>query len=193
MGRKRKKEKANITRTKRRMFYGRIVRFFWESTNIQVPSIGASQGSKNSGYGFQNRNSLKLRSDESASSSSSMAFLNAADTLRASTKGFRATSPLPMVLQALPSPRGPAAPWSPLPAVKSSLLPAHPVDAGSRPGVVALAARTFAVGNALRGRWTVHLSTPSLVVKLPRVYNIDRFYPRFIPSKTPRERAKTIK
>lgn len=80
-----------------------------------------------------------------------MVFPNAAD-IRASTKGFRAASPLPTVLQARPSPRGPAAPWSPLPAAKSSLLPGHPVDAGSRPGVVALAARTFAVGNALRGR-----------------------------------------
>lgn len=127
----------------------RIVRSFWKSTNIDVPSMGASQYSKNSGCGFQDRNSLKLRNSESASSSSSMVFPNAADILRASTKGFRATSPLPTVLQARPSPRGPAAPWSQLPAVTSSLLPAHPVDAVSRPGVVALAARTFAVGNAL--------------------------------------------
>lgn len=80
-----------------------------------------------------------------------MVFLNAAGILGASRK-LHASFRLRTVLQARPSPREPAAPWSPLPAVKSSLLPVHPVDAGSRLGVVALAARTFAVENALRGR-----------------------------------------
>lgn len=105
-----------------------------------------------------------------------MVFPSTAATQGASTKP-RASSPPPTVLRAHPSPRGPAAPWSPLPAARFSSLPARPVDAGGRPGAVALAARTFAAGNALRGRWTVHLSTSCLVVKLPRVCNIDRFRP----------------
>lgn len=132
---------------------------------------------KNSGSEvLQGRSSPRLRCGESVSSSSM--FLNAAGTLGALTKS-RASSPPPMALQARPSPRGLAAPWSQLPAVRSSSPPAHPVDAGDRLGVVASVARTSAAGNALRGRWTVHLSTSCLVVKLPQgLWNdIDRFRP----------------
>lgn len=133
-----------------------------------------SEVAKNSGSEvLQGRSSPRLRCGESVSSSST--FLNAADTLGASKS--RASSP--PALQARPFPRGPAAPWSQLPAARSSLPPAHPVDAGGRLGVVASVARMSAAGNALRGRWTVHLSTSCLVVKLPQgLWNdIDRFRP----------------
>jgi len=78
-------------------------------------------------------------------------FLSAAGIQEASTK-LRASFPPLTVLRARPSLREPAAPWSPLLAARFSSLPARPVDAEGRPDAVALAARMFAAGNALRGR-----------------------------------------